>query len=104
MQSRQFFEITLPEQLFELKMKTSFKNLRIYATQVLAKVYPSNTMHGPNQTSETVPLNIEFDPDTLQPPPPRFWAPIRGRYWSAKIDDIRHLSVSPLTPSLPTWF
>jgi hypothetical protein len=22
------------------------------------------------------------------PPPPRMWAHIRGRYWSAKIDDI----------------
>jgi hypothetical protein len=22
------------------------------------------------------------------PPPPHIWAPIRGRYWSAKIDDI----------------
>jgi hypothetical protein len=22
------------------------------------------------------------------PPPPRIWAHIRGRYWSAKIDDI----------------
>ncbi len=22
------------------------------------------------------------------PPPPRIWARIRGRYWSAKIDDI----------------
>jgi hypothetical protein len=26
--------------------------------------------------------------ETLQPPPPRFWAHIRGRCWSAKIDDI----------------
>jgi hypothetical protein len=27
------------------------------------------------------------DPATL-PPPPRIWAHLRGRYWSAKIDDV----------------
>jgi hypothetical protein len=26
--------------------------------------------------------------ETPHPPPPRLWAYIRGRYWSAKIDDI----------------
>ncbi len=27
-------------------------------------------------------------PQPPPPPPPRIWAHIRGRYWSAKIDDI----------------
>jgi hypothetical protein len=31
--------------------------------------------------------------ETPQPPPPRIWAQIRGRYWSAKKDDI---SLCPL--------
>jgi hypothetical protein len=26
--------------------------------------------------------------ETPQHPPPRIWAHIRGRYWSAKVDDI----------------
>jgi hypothetical protein len=39
-QSRQFFASTLREQVFELKMKTPLKNLRIYATYGLAKAYP----------------------------------------------------------------
>jgi hypothetical protein len=30
--------------------------------------------------------------ETPHPPPPRIWAHIRGRYWSAKIDDISLLS------------
>jgi hypothetical protein len=40
MHSRQFFASMLPEQLFELKMKTPLKNLRIFVTHVLAKAYP----------------------------------------------------------------
>jgi hypothetical protein len=39
MQSRQFFASTLQEQLFELKNEVTIKNLRIYATHVLAKAY-----------------------------------------------------------------
>ncbi len=35
------------------KMKTPLKNLRIYTTHLLAR---SNTMHGPIQSRETVPL------------------------------------------------
>ncbi len=31
-------------------------------------------------------FNLNWNPAT--PPPPRIWALIRGRYWSAKIDDI----------------
>jgi hypothetical protein len=38
--SRQFFASTLGEQLFELKIKMPLKNLRLYATHVLAKTYP----------------------------------------------------------------
>ncbi len=38
-------------------MKMPFKNTRIYATHVLAKVYTINTMHGRIQSLETVPLN-----------------------------------------------
>jgi hypothetical protein len=38
-QSRQFFVSTLQEQLFELKNEDAIKNLRIYATYVLAKDY-----------------------------------------------------------------
>ncbi len=31
---------------------------------------------------------ISWDPaNTPPPPPPHIWAHIRGRYWSAKIDD-----------------
>ncbi len=30
-----------------------------------------------------------------RPPPPRIWAHIRGRYWSAKAQDRRHLFVAP---------
>jgi hypothetical protein len=33
-------QASLQEQLFELKMKTPLKNLRIYTTHVLAKAYP----------------------------------------------------------------
>ncbi len=42
-------------------MKTPLKNLRIYGTLVLAKAYPVsiNTMQGPIQSRETVPLNYE---------------------------------------------
>jgi hypothetical protein len=50
----QFFASILREQLFDLKMKTPFKNVRICATQVLAKVYIQQHMHGPIQTRETV--------------------------------------------------
>jgi hypothetical protein len=39
MQSSQFFESTLQEQLFELKNEDAIKNLRIYATHVLVKAY-----------------------------------------------------------------
>jgi hypothetical protein len=39
-QSRQFFARTLREQLFEFKNEYAIKNLRIYATHVLAKAYP----------------------------------------------------------------
>ncbi len=39
MQSRQFFASMLQEQLFELKNEDAIKNLRIYATHVLAKAY-----------------------------------------------------------------
>jgi hypothetical protein len=39
-QCRQFFASTLREQLFELKNEDAIKNLRIYATHVLAKAYP----------------------------------------------------------------
>jgi hypothetical protein len=39
-QSHQFFASTLREQLFKLKMKMPLKNMRIYATHVLAKAYP----------------------------------------------------------------
>jgi hypothetical protein len=49
-QSRQFFESTLPEKLFEEKNKEAIKkseNLR-----------DINTMHGPIQSRETVPINI----------------------------------------------
>jgi hypothetical protein len=53
MQSRLFFASTLQEQLFKLKMKMPLKNLRIYATHVLANI---NTMHYPIQSRETVPL------------------------------------------------
>jgi hypothetical protein len=52
-QSRQFFASTLREQLFELKMKTPLKNLRIYATYVLAKAYPLTLCMA---RRETVPL------------------------------------------------
>ncbi len=31
---------------------------------------------------------IGWDPATPPPPAPRIWAHIRGRYWSAKVDDI----------------
>ncbi len=34
--------------------------------------------------------------ETPPPPPPRIWAHIRGRYWSAEIDDI---SLYPLVVS-----
>jgi hypothetical protein len=40
-QSCQFFESKRPEHLFELKMRKPFKNLRIFATYVLAGAYPS---------------------------------------------------------------
>jgi hypothetical protein len=33
--------------------------------------------------------------DTPQPPPPRIWAHIRGRYWSAK-KDLCDLLISPV--------
>jgi hypothetical protein len=33
-------------------------------------------------------FNMELDLKSKSPPPPRIWAHIRGRYWSAKIDDI----------------
>jgi hypothetical protein len=36
---------------------------------------------------------IGFGCDPATPAPPRIWARIRGRYWSAKVDDI---SLSPL--------
>jgi hypothetical protein len=39
-QSRKFFASTLREQLFELKNEDAIKNLKIYATHVLAKGYP----------------------------------------------------------------
>jgi len=39
MQSCQFFASMLQEQLFELKNEDAIKNLRIYATYVLAKDY-----------------------------------------------------------------
>ncbi len=33
-------------------------------------------------------LHVHSKAETPQTPPPRIWAQIRGRYWSAKIDDI----------------
>ncbi len=48
----------LQGQFFVLKNEDVIKNLRIYTTHVLAKAYLSmNTMHGPIQSSETVPLS-----------------------------------------------
>ncbi len=40
--------------------------------------------------------------DNPQPPPPRIWAHIRGRYWSTKVDDI---SLWPpwRRPIMTTW-
>jgi hypothetical protein len=36
------------------------------------------------------------------PPPPRNWAHLRGRYWSAKIDDISDISLCPLALANPS--
>ncbi len=64
-----------------------------------------STLHGPLHTVKNL-LHMELDLQSLfgqlgsyvqlysfaeipQPhPPPRIWAHIQGRYWSAKIDDI----------------
>ncbi len=46
---------------------------------------------------------IGWDPATSPPPhpSPRIWAHIRGRYWSAKIDDIslKHLALRVKSPA-----
>jgi hypothetical protein len=40
-QSQPYFASTRPEQLFELKNEDAIKNLRVYATHVLSKCYPT---------------------------------------------------------------
>jgi len=40
-QSRQVFGSTLPEQLFQFKNEETMKNLRTFATYLLAKAHPS---------------------------------------------------------------
>ncbi len=60
----------------------------------LMKVWPSEAyrlnMESDLQSlfagSMCIAVLIGWDP--VNPPPPRIWAHIRGRYWSAKIDDI----------------
>ncbi len=55
-QSRQFFESTLPEELFELKNEETFKkseNLRNICTSQDLII---TTMHGPIQSREAVPF------------------------------------------------
>ncbi len=57
MQSRQFFASTLQEQLFELKNEDAIKkseNLRDTCARLGLSI---NTMHGPIQSLETVPLS-----------------------------------------------
>ncbi len=56
-----FLASTLREQLFELKNEDAIKNLRIYATYVLAKAYP----YGPILSHETVPLNSKLSSGML---------------------------------------
>ncbi len=53
----------------------SWLNMELY----LQSIFP---LHGHSF------ILIGRDPTTPFPPPPCIWAHIRGRYWSAKIDDI----------------
>ncbi len=57
-----FFESTLPEQLFEWKLRTPLKNLRICETYVLARAYPSTLYDAwldPNSWDSS--FNVEDD-------------------------------------------
>jgi hypothetical protein len=56
MQSRQFFASTLREQLFELKNEDPIKKSENLCYTYVCKGLSINTMHGPIQSRETVPL------------------------------------------------
>jgi hypothetical protein len=55
-QSRQFFASTLREQLFELKNEDAIKKSENLRDTCDCKGLSINTMHGPIQSRETVPL------------------------------------------------
>ncbi len=56
MQSRQFFESTLQEQLFEFKNEDAIKKSKNLRDTCACQGLSINTMHGPIQSRETVPL------------------------------------------------
>ncbi len=58
-QSRQFFASTLREQLFELKNEDAIKKSENLRHTCACKGISFNTMHGPIQSRETVPLTTE---------------------------------------------
>jgi hypothetical protein len=52
-------------------------------------------------------LHVHSFTHWLRPPTPRIWAHIRGRYWSAKIDDIslhRQLILVPSVANITAGF
>jgi hypothetical protein len=56
-----FFQSTLQEHLLEFKIRNHKQSENLRIQYILARAYPSiNTMHGPIQSRETVPLNNSF--------------------------------------------
>jgi hypothetical protein len=64
-QSRQFFASTLREQLFELKNEDSIKKSENLRDTCTCKGLFINTIHGPIQSRETVPLKTFISLVTL---------------------------------------
>jgi hypothetical protein len=67
MQSRQLFASTLREQLFEFKKEDAIKKSKNLRDTCPCHVLSINTMHGPIQTRETVPLNHIINISISQP-------------------------------------
>jgi hypothetical protein len=60
-QSRQSFESTLPEELFELKNEVTIKKSENPRDICTGQGLSISTVHGPMQTRETVPLKFSYD-------------------------------------------
>ncbi len=58
MQNRKFFSSTLHEQLFELKNEDAIKKSENLRDTCACQGLSINTMHGPIQSRETVPLKL----------------------------------------------